>query len=87
MLQLEVSKMDVSLISSDEGVDRIAIKLVSGLTGEAEPSLSLTPSQARALATELIAAVNRAEVNNSLKTSPNLWRRQGEARPRLATAG
>ncbi len=87
MLQLEVSKMDVSLISSDEGVDRIAIKLVSGLTGEAEPSLSLTPSQARALATELIAAVNRAEVKNSLKTSPNLWRRQGEARPRLATAG
>jgi hypothetical protein len=86
MLQLEVSKMDVSLISSDEGVDRISIKLVSVLTGEAEPSLSLTPSQARTLATELIAAVNRAEVKNSLKTSPNLWRRQGEARPRLATA-
>ena len=87
MMQPEVSKMDVSLISSDDGLDRIAIKLVSGLAGEADPCMSLTPSQARALATELIAAVNRAEVKNSLKTSPNLWRRQGEARPRLATAG
>jgi hypothetical protein len=87
MMQPEVSKMDVSLISSDDGLDRIAIKLVGGKSDQTEPCMSLTPSQARALATELIAAVNRAEVKNSLKTSPNLWRRQGEARPRLATAG
>ena len=87
MMQPEVNKMDVSLISSDDGLDRIAIKLVGGPAGETDPCMSLTPSQARALATELIAAVNRAEVKNSLKTSPNLWRRQGEARPRLATAG
>jgi len=83
MMQHEVDNMDVSLIAGDDGFDRIAIKLAS----ELGTSLTLTPSQARILATELIAAVNRAEVKSSLKTSPNLWRRQGEARPRLATAG
>ena len=82
MMQHEVDKMDVSLIPGDDGSDRIAIKLASELGA----SLTLTPSQARILATELIAAVNRAEVKSSLKTSPNLWRRQGEVRPRLATA-
>lgn len=82
MIQHEVDNMDVSLISGDDGFDRIAIKLAS----ELGTSLTLTPTQARILATELIAAVNRAEVKSSLKTSPNLWRRQGEARPRLATA-
>jgi hypothetical protein len=83
MMQNEVDNMDVSLISGGDGFDRIAVKLA----GEAGASVTLTPSQARILATELIAAVNRAEVKSSLKTSPNLWRRQGEVRPRLATAG
>ncbi len=83
MMQHEVDKMDVSLIPGDDGFDRIAIKLESELGA----SMTLTPSQARILATELIAAVNRAEVKRSLKTSPNLWRRQVEVRPRLATAG
>jgi hypothetical protein len=87
MMQHEVDNMDVSLISGDDGFDRVAIKMVSQMAGELGTSLTLTPSQARILATELIAAVNRAEVKSSLKTSPNLWRRQGEARPRLATAG
>jgi hypothetical protein len=86
MLHNMVEKMDVNLISGDDGTDRIAINLVHQMAGEAMPALMLTPSQARMLATELIAAVNRAEVKKSLKTSPNLWRRQGEARPRLATA-
>lgn len=86
MLHNMVEKMDVSLISGDDGSDRIAINLVNQLEGETLSGLTLTPSQARMLATELIAAVNRAEVKKSLKTSPNLWRRQGEARPRLATA-
>jgi hypothetical protein len=49
--------------------------------------LALTPAQARLLATELITAVNREEVKGTLKTSPNLWRRPGESRPRLATVG
>ncbi|OYY95324.1 MAG: hypothetical protein B7Y41_02130 [Hydrogenophilales bacterium 28-61-23] len=86
MMQHEVENMNVSLISGDDGFDRIAIKIASALAGEAGSSLTLTPSQARVLATELIAAVNRAEVKNSLKTSPNLWRRQGVTQPRLATA-
>jgi hypothetical protein len=87
MMQHEVEKMDVSLIAGDDGFDRVAIKLMSEMAGELGSSLTLTPGQARILATELIAAVNRAEVKSSLKTSPNLWRRQGEVRPRLATAG
>jgi len=87
MLQNEVSQVDVSLISNDDGLDRIAINLLNNiLAGDNSTALLLTPSQARTLATELISAVNRAEVKKSLKTSPNLWRRQGEARPRLATA-
>ncbi len=86
MMHNEVDKMDISLISGDDGLDRITIKLVSELAGELGTSLTLTPSQARTLATELITAVNRAEVKSSLKSSPNLWRREGEFRPRLATA-
>jgi len=86
MSQHEVDKMDVSLITSNDGSDRIAINIASALQSEDFSSLTLTPSQARILATELISAVNRAEVKRSLKTSPNLWRRQGEARPRLASA-
>ncbi len=87
MLQNEVSQVDVSLISNDDGSDRIAINVLNNLlAGDPTAALLLTPSQARLLATELISAVNRAEVKKSLKTSPNLWRRQGEARPRLATA-
>ncbi len=86
MSQHEVDKMDVSLITSNDGSDRIAISIASALQSEDFSSLTLTPSQARILATELISAVNRAEVKRSLKTSPNLWRRQGEARPRLASA-
>ncbi len=82
----DVEKLDVSLISGDDGLDRIAIHLASIIAGDQCSSLTLTPNQARMLATELISAVNRAEVKKSLQTSPNLWRRQGEARPRLATA-
>jgi hypothetical protein len=86
MVQHEVENMNVSLVSGDDGLDLIAIKLAAAIGGEGCSSLSLTPNQARMLATELISAVNRAEVKSSLKSSPNLWRRQGEARPRLATA-
>jgi hypothetical protein len=86
MAQHEVDKMDVSLVSSDDGSDHIAINVAKLMAGEGCSALTLTPGQARMLATELISAVNRAEVKKSLKTSPNLWRRQGEARPQLATA-
>lgn len=97
MKQFEVEKMTVSLISGDDGADRVAV----AITDESESVMVLTPAQARVLATELITAVNRAEVKASLKTSPNLWRRSGntqsrpveapsylgEPRPRLSTAG
>jgi hypothetical protein len=97
MKQFEVDKVVVSLITTDDGSDRVAVKMSEDL----EHVMALTPVQARALATELITAVNRAEVKASLKTSPNMWRRTGnapscpvevatypgESRPRLATAG
>ena len=97
MKQFEVSQVNVSLISGDDGSDRVTLKTADGM----DDVMVLTPAQARALATELITAVNRAEVKASLKTSPNLWRRsgntqtrpveassyQGEPIPRLATAG
>jgi hypothetical protein len=97
MKAFEVENVGVSLVSSEDGTDRIAVTLADG-PGNA---MVLTPAQARALATELITAVNRAEVKASLRTSPNLWRRAGnaqpqpaeapaypgESRPRLATAG
>jgi len=97
MKQVEVDKMTVSLICGDDGSDRIAINTADGI----ESVMALTPAQARALATDLITAVNRAEVKASLKTSPNMWRRSGnvsmrpvevpscsgESLPRLATAG
>ena len=87
MVKHEVENMNVSLVSGDDGLDLIAINVLNNLlAGDNAAALMLTPSQARMLATELISAVNRAEVKKSLKTSPNLWRRQGEARPHLATA-
>lgn len=97
MKQFEVNEINVSLIAGDDGNDRIALKVADGM----ENVMVLTPARARALATELITAVNRAEVKASLKTSPNMWRRsgntptrtveapsyQGEPMPRLARAG
>lgn len=79
----QVTQVQVVLTTSEDGQDRIAITL-EGTLGTA---LTLSPGQARALATELITAVNRAEVKANLKTSPNLWRRSGEHRPRLMAAG
>lgn len=97
MKQFEVNEINVSLIAGDDGTDRITLKVADGM----DNVMVLTPAQARALATELITAVNRAEVKASLKTSPNMWRRsgnaptrtveaptyQGEPMPRLARAG
>jgi hypothetical protein len=97
MKQFEVNEINVSLIAGDDGSDRVTLKVADGM----ENVMVLTPAQARALATELITAVNRAEVKASLKTSPNMWRRsgnaptrpaeapsyQGEPMPRLARAG
>lgn len=90
MDMFDEGKVNVSLMAVDDGSDRIALHVVNGV----DASMVLTPSQARALATELISAVNRAEVKANLKVSSNMRRRQGEVpsfpgepRPRLATAG
>jgi hypothetical protein len=84
MSQSQQDKVEVSVVAGGDGTDRIT--LCVGEQGEASV-LTLTPSQARLLATELIAAVNRAEVKANLKTGTNMWRKPGESRPRLITAG
>jgi hypothetical protein len=62
----------VSLVSDKAGADSVAVELASGEV------VVMTPAQARALATSLITAVNRAEVKASLRVSTNLWRRGDE---------
>ena len=75
--------MQVVLTTTEDGQDQPALTL-EGTPGTA---LALTPSQARAMATDLITAVNRAEVRANLKVSPNFWRRSRESSPRLQVAG
>lgn len=84
MVQSHQDKLEVNVVAGVDGCDRIALR--GGMDGESL-LLTLSTGQARLLATELIAAVNRAEVKANLKTGPNLWRSPGESRPRLATAG
>lgn len=79
----QVTQVRIALTTSEDGQDRVVITV----EGASVPALALTPCQARALATDLITAVNRAEVKANLKVSPNLWRRSGEPRPRLLAAG
>jgi hypothetical protein len=61
--------LDVTLKEDTQGRDNVILALA---TQGCE--LSLTPHQARVLATELIMAVNRAEVRNNLKHSQNMVR-------------
>lgn len=61
--------VNISLVEDANGKDRIAFALSSGAC-----DLSLSPHQARVLATELIMAVNRAEVRGNLRRSQNLSR-------------
>lgn len=84
MIQSHQGKMEVTVVADVDGTERITLQVNDSGEGLA---LTLTPNQARLLATELIAAVNRAEVKANLKTGTNMWRRSGESRPRLATAG
>ena len=82
MSQTAVDHITVSLIAGDGGTDRIALDISEGM----ENLLVLTPDQARLLATELITAVNRAEVKASLKSTPNMWRRAGNPAPKSSEA-
>lgn len=76
-----VNQVKVNLTCNDQGQECVSLNI----TGEGEPlALCLTPSQARALATDLVTAVNRVEVKANLKFSPNMWRRATEQTTRLA---
>jgi hypothetical protein len=63
------SSLDVSLKEDAQGRDRVEIILQAQGC-----ALDLTLHQARVLATELIMAVNRAEVRRNLKHSQNATR-------------
>lgn len=69
MIEIEAGAvLDINLKEDDHGRDRVELALQGSCT------LNLTPHQARVLATELIMAVNRAEVRNNLKHSQNMVR-------------
>jgi len=61
--------LDITLQEDALGRDSVVLALLAQGC-----ELSLTPHQARVLATELIMAVNRAEVRNNLKHSQNMVR-------------
>ena len=70
MIELEHGDtLEVNLNEDAQGRERIVVALQAR-----ECHLELSPHQARVLATELIMAVNRAEVRNNLKRSHNLVR-------------
>lgn len=70
MIELEPGNtLEISLKEDAQGRDRVEIALQSPGC-----ALNLTPHQARVLATELIMAVNRAEVRSNLKHSQNVVR-------------
>lgn len=70
MIELEPGNtLDITLKEDAQGRDRVEVTL------QANGSvLTLTPHQARVLATELIMAVNRAEVRSNLKHNQNVVR-------------
>lgn len=78
-----VQLVNVNLASNDLGQECVSLNIAVGVEAL---SLCLTPSQARTLATDLITAVNRAEVKANLKYSTNMWRRASEQGGRLAVS-
>ena len=70
MIELEPgSVLDIALQEDAQGRDCVVLSVQPQ-----ECTLNLTPHQARVLATELIMAVNRAEVRSKLKQSHNMAR-------------
>ncbi|MEQ1662287.1 MAG: hypothetical protein ABL877_06295 [Thiobacillus sp.] len=70
MIELEQGNtVNISLQEDANGRDNILIALA-----KEGCELKLSAHQARVLATELIMAVNRAEVRNNLKNSQNMVR-------------
>lgn len=67
MIELEPGNtLEISLKEDAQGRDCLEVEIQA-----IGYSLSLTPHQARVLATELIMAVNRAEVRGNLKRCQN----------------
>ena len=60
-------KIEVALRDSIEGNEGNESVQIAFTGGEPHPGINLEPSQARALATEIIETVNRAEVKRKLK--------------------
>ena len=73
----QVTKVQVFMVNNEEGQERIALKVVDA----EDACVTFTPAQARALATELITAVNRAEIKTTLKVSPTPWKRTTDPIP------
>ena len=70
MIELEPGNaLSITLQEDGQGRDRVVVTLQAHGC-----ALNLTPHQARVLATELIMAVNRAEVRNNLKHDQNTTR-------------
>jgi hypothetical protein len=70
MIELEPGNaLDINLKEDGQGRDRVVLSMQAH-----DCTLNLTPHQARVLATELIMAVNRAEVRNNLKHNQNMVR-------------
>ncbi|MHB0973760.1 MAG: hypothetical protein ACYC0P_05910 [Thiobacillus sp.] len=70
MIELEPGNaLDIALKEDAYGRDRVVVTLQAHGC-----ELNLTPHQARVLATELIMAVNRAEVRGNLRHSQNMVR-------------
>jgi len=64
MIQINQNmKIEVSLENNDQGLSNVRIEISS----ERFPAMSLSPEQARSLATELIQVVHRAEVRQKLQ--------------------
>jgi len=67
MIELEPGNtLEINLKEDAQGRDRVVLALQAQ-----DCVLDLTPHQARVLATELIMAVNRAEVRSNLRHSQN----------------
>ncbi len=70
MIELATGKsLEVNLKEAVQGGDRTLVALQTNGC-----AIDLTPHQARVLATELIMAVNRAEVRSNLRHSDNVVR-------------
>ena len=70
MIELEPGHtLDIALQEDGHGRDRVVLTLQAH-----NCALNLTPHQARVLATELIMAVNRAEVRGNLKHNQSMVR-------------